>query len=221
MARPLFWSISFSMQTRVISADRPGALAQAVAVLRAGGLVAFPTDTVYGVGAHAYQPAAVARLYAAKVRPEGKAIPLLLGDAADIERVSRDLPPLTQRLMDAFWPGALTLVVPRNAGLPDIVTAGGPTVAVRLPDHRLPRALARALGAPLAATSANLSGQAEASSAADVMAQLDGRIDLLLDGGRCPGGVPSSVVDLTVQPPAILRQGALDPELLQRLLAAR
>ena len=209
------------MQTRVISADRPGALAQAVAVLRAGGLVAFPTDTVYGVGAHAYQPAAVARLYTAKVRPEGKAIPLLLGDAADIERVSRDLPPLTQRLMDAFWPGALTLVVPRNPGLPDIVTAGGPTVAVRLPDHPLPRALARALGAPLAATSANLSGQAEASSAADVMAQLDGRIDLLLDGGRCPGGVPSSVVDLTVQPPAILRQGALNPELLQRLLAAR
>jgi len=209
------------MQTRVISADRPGALAQAVAVLRAGGLVAFPTDTVYGVGAHAYQPAAVARLYTAKVRPEGKAIPLLLGDAADIERVSRDLPRLTQRLMDAVWPGALTLVVPRNPGLPDIVTAGGPTVAVRLPDHPLPRALARALGAPLAATSANLSGQAEASSAADVMAQLDGRIDLLLDGGRCPGGVPSSVVDLTVQPPAILRQGALDPELLQRLLAAR
>lgn len=209
------------MQTRVISADRPGALAQAVAVLRAGGLVAFPTDTVYGVGAHAYLPAAVARLYTAKVRPEGKAIPLLLGDAADIERVSRDLPPLTQRLMDAFWPGALTLVVPRNPELPDIVTAGGPTVAVRLPDHPVPRALARALGASLAATSANLSGQAEASSAADVLAQLDGRIDLLLDGGRCPGGVPSTVVDLTAQPPAILRQGALDPGLLQRLLAAR
>lgn len=209
------------MQTRVISADRPGALAQAVAVLRAGGLVAFPTDTVYGVGAHAYLPAAVARLYTAKVRPEGKAIPLLLGDAADIERVSRDLPQLTQRLMDAFWPGALTLVVPRNPELPDIVTAGGPTVAVRLPDHPVPRALARALGASLAATSANLSGQAEASSAADVLAQLDGRIDLLLDGGRCPGGVPSTVVDLTAQPPAILRQGALDPGLLQRLLAAR
>ena len=209
------------MQTRVISADRPGALAQAVAVLRTGGLVAFPTDTVYGVGVHAYLPAAVARLYTAKVRPEGKAIPLLLGDAADVERVSRDLPRLTQRLMDAFWPGALTLVVPRNPELPDIVTAGGPTVAVRLPDHPVPRALARAVGAPLAATSANLSGQAEAVSAADVLAQLDGRIDLLLDGGRCPGGVASTVVDLTVQPPAILRQGALDPELLQRLLAAR
>ena len=221
MARPLFWNISFSMQTRVISADRPGALAQAVAVLRTGGLVAFPTDTVYGVGVHAYLPAAVARLYTAKVRPEGKAIPLLLGDAADVERVSRDLPRLTQRLMDAFWPGALTLVVPRNPELPDIVTAGGPTVAVRLPDHPVPRALARAVGAPLAATSANLSGQAEAVSAADVLAQLDGRIDLLLDGGRCPGGVASTVVDLTVQPPAILRQGALDPELLQRLLAAR
>lgn len=209
------------MQTLVLFADRPGALAQAVAVLRSGGLVAFPTDTVYGVGAHAYLPAAVARLYAAKVRPEGKAIPLLLGDAADIERVSRNLPPLTQRLTNAFWPGALTLVVPRNPELPDIVTAGGPTVAVRLPDHPVPRALARALGAPLAATSANLSGQAEAASAADVLAQLDGRIDLLLDGGRCLGGVASTVLDLTVQPPAILRQGALNPGLLQRLLAAR
>jgi len=209
------------MQTLVLFADRPGALAQAVAVLRSGGLVAFPTDTVYGVGAHAYLPAAVARLYAAKVRPEGKAIPLLLGDAADIERVSRNLPPLTQRLTNAFWPGALTLVVPRNPELPDIVTAGGPTVAVRLPDHPVPRALARALGAPLAATSANLSGQAEAASAADVLAQLDGRIDLLLDGGHCAGGIASTVLDLTVQPPAILRQGALNPGLLQRLLAAR
>lgn len=208
------------MKTHVVSADRPGALAQAAAVLRAGGLVAFPTDTVYGVGAHALLPEAVARLYTAKVRPEGKAIPLLLADAADIERVSRDLPPLASRLIAAFWPGALTLVVPRSAWLPDIVTAGGPTVAVRLPDHPAPRALARALGAPLAATSANLSGQAEATTAAEVLAQLDGRIELLLDGGVCAGGVASTVLDLTVHPPAILRAGALDLAQLQRLLAA-
>ena len=208
------------MKTLVISADRPGALAQAVAVLRRGGLVAFPTDTVYGVGAHALLPNAVARLYTAKVRPEGKAIPLLLGEATDMERVSRDLSPLAQRLMDAFWPGALTLVVPRSSWLPDIVTAGGPTVAVRLPDHPLPRALARAVGVPLAATSANLSGQAEATTAVEVLAQLDGRIELLLDGGACAGGVASTVLDLTVQPPAILRHGALDLALLQRLLAA-
>lgn len=208
------------MKTHVVSADRPGALAQAAAVLRAGGLVAFPTDTVYGVGAHALLPDAVARLYTAKVRPEGKAIPLLLADAADIERVSRDLPPLAWRLIAAFWPGALTLVVPRSAWLPDIVTAGGPTVAVRLPDHPTPRALARALGAPLAATSANLSGQAEATTAAEVLAQLDGRIELLLDGGVCAGGVASTVLDLTVHPPAILRAGALDLAQLQRLLAA-
>lgn len=208
------------MKTHVVPADRPGALAQAAAVLRAGGLVAFPTDTVYGVGAHALLPDAVARLYTAKVRPEGKAIPLLLADAADIERVSRDLPPLAWRLIAAFWPGALTLVVPRSAWLPDIVTAGGPTVAVRLPDHPTPRALARALGAPLAATSANLSGQAEATTAAEVLAQLEGRIELLLDGGVCAGGVASTVLDLTVHPPAILRAGALDLAPLQRLLAA-
>lgn len=208
------------MKTHVVPADRPGALAQAAAVLRAGGLVAFPTDTVYGVGAHALLPDAVARLYTAKVRPEGKAIPLLLADAADIERVSRDLPPLAWRLIAAFWPGALTLVAPRSAWLPDIITAGGPTVAVRLPDHPTPRALARALGAPLAATSANLSGQAEATTAAEVLAQLEGRIELLLDGGVCAGGVASTVLDLTVHPPAILRAGALDLAPLQRLLAA-
>ncbi|MFZ1238147.1 MAG: L-threonylcarbamoyladenylate synthase [Anaerolineae bacterium] len=209
-----------SMKTLVISTDMPDAIAQAVAVLTAGGLVAFPTDTVYGVGAHALLPDAVKRLFAAKVRPEGKAIPLLLGEAADLERVSCDVPALAWRLIAALWPGALTLVVPRGPLLPDIVTAGGPSVAVRLPDHALPRTLAQRLGAPLAATSANLSGQAAAITADAVLAQLDGRIELLLDGGPCAGGVASTVVDLTVQPPAILRPGALDLARLRRLLAA-
>ena len=128
-----------SMKTLVISTDMPDAVAQAVAVLAAGGLVAFPTDTVYGVGAHALLPDAVKRLFAAKVRPEGKAIPLLLGEAADLERVSCDVPALAWRLIAALWPGALTLVVPRGPLLPHIVTAGGPSVAVRLPDHALQR----------------------------------------------------------------------------------
>lgn len=207
------------MKTQVISADLPDAIERAAAVLAAGGLVAFPTDTVYGVAGHALLPAAVQRLFAAKLRPHHKAIPLLLGDASDLERVCRDLPPLAQRLIDAFWPGALTLVAPASPLLPAIITAGGPSVAVRLPNHPTPRDLARRLAAPLAATSANLSGQAEAVSAAGVLAQLDGRIELLLDGGPCAGGVASTVVDLTVQPPVILRPGALDLAWLQRLLA--
>ncbi len=204
--------------TIVLAVTAPDALAQAVAVLRQGGLVAFPTDTVYGVGADAFQPAAVERIFSAKVRPAGKAIPLLLADSDDLQRVSVDLPPATARLAQALWPGALTLVVPRHPALPAIVTAGGPTVAVRLPDHPTPRALARALGGALAATSANLSGHDAAVSAAQVLAQLDGRIELLLDGGVCAGGVASTVLDLTTRPPAIVRQGPLTMERLRSLL---
>lgn len=206
-------------RTDVLRTDAPGALNQAVAVLRAGGLVAFPTDTVYGVGANATNAAAVGQLYAAKVRPEGKAIPLLLGDVRDLEGLAENLPPVAERLMDAFWPGALTLVVWRSPAVADIVTAGGPTVAVRLPDHVVARALARALGGALAATSANVSGAREATTAAEVLDQLAGRIDLVLDGGRCAGGTASTVLDLTTEPPTVLRTGALDSGLLQRILA--
>lgn len=207
------------MRTEVLRADAPGALNQAVAVLRAGGLVAFPTDTVYGVGADAANEAAVSQLYAAKVRPAGKAIPLLLGDASNLDALAVNLPGVAERLMAAFWPGALTLVVWRSNAVADIVTAAGPTVAVRLPDHVVARALARNLGGALAATSANLSGAHEAMTAQEVVDQLAGRIDLVLDGGVCAGGTASTVLDLTTDPPAVLRHGALDAGLLQRILA--
>lgn len=160
-------------------------------------------------------PAAVERLYVVKERPRGKAIPLLLGDAADVERIARDVPALANRLIERFWPGGLTLVLWAQPHVPHIVTAGTGRVALRLPDHAVPRALARALGAPLAATSANLSGRSSPRTAADVLADLDGRVELILDGGPCAGGVDSTVVDLTVSPPRIARAGAVAADVLQ------
>jgi L-threonylcarbamoyladenylate synthase len=182
---------------------------RAAALLRAGELVAFPTDTVYGVGALAWDAAAVARLYEAKLRPADKAIPILLAEPQDLELVARNLPPAAMPIAAHFWPGPLTIVVPRAARVPDEVTAGGDTVAVRLPDHELARALIRAAGAPLAATSANLSGHPSPVTAADVAAQLEGRVALIVDGGPCPGGVASTVLDLTGAEPIILRPGPI------------
>jgi L-threonylcarbamoyladenylate synthase len=209
------------LATKVLSAADPAALARAVAVLRRGGLVCHPTDTVYGVSAGAGLPAAVERLYIVKERPRAKAIPLLLGDATDIERVARDIPAVAYRLMERFWPGALTIVLPAQPHVPAIVTAGSGTVALRLPDHAVPRALARALGAPLAATSANLSGRPSPRTAAEVLADLGGRVEIILDGGPCPGGVDSTVVDLTGERPRIARAGAIAAETLAPILSHR
>jgi L-threonylcarbamoyladenylate synthase len=134
--------------TRVMRAEDPEAIAAAVEALRQGHLVAFPTDTVYGVGASAFLPSAVGQLYIAKERPRSMAIPLLLSSATDVQLVAESVPKLADLLMRRFWPGGLTLVLFRAAGVPDVVTAGGRTVAVRLPDHAVPRALAAGLGAP-------------------------------------------------------------------------
>jgi L-threonylcarbamoyladenylate synthase len=198
--------------------DRSSVVDRAAALLRAGELVAFPTDTVYGVGAIAWDAAAVGKLYAAKLRSIDKAIPVLLADPADIALIARDLPPTALRIAEHFWPGPLTLVVPRADRVPDEVTAGGDTVAVRVPDHDLARALIRAVGAPLATTSANLSGQASPVTAQEVAAQLGERIALILDGGRCPGGVPSTILDLTQPQPRIVRPGPVSLEQILDIL---
>jgi L-threonylcarbamoyladenylate synthase len=199
----------------VLDALDSAALPHAVAILRGGGLVCHPTDTVYGVAASALLPDAVARLYVVKERPWDKAIPLLLGDAGDVDKIARDVPDLAYRLMERFWPGGLTIVLWAQSHVPQIVTAGTGSVAVRLPDHATPRALARALGAPLAATSANLSGRPSPRTAQDVLADLSGRVALILDGGPCPGGIDSTVVDLTKDPPAIARAGAIAADALR------
>jgi L-threonylcarbamoyladenylate synthase len=193
-------------------------LAVAAALLRGGELIAFPTDTVYGVGAVVWDAAAVGKLYGAKLRSLDKAIPVLLADPADVTLVARDLPPAALRIAERFWPGPLTLVVPRAACVPDEVTAGGATVAVRVPDHAMARDLIRAAGAPLATTSANLSGQPSPITAEEVAAQLGGRIAMILDGGRCPGGVASTVVDMTGPAPVILRPGPVTLEELWEVI---
>lgn len=184
--------------------------AEAVAVLRAGGLVAMPTDTVYGVGVALSAEDGLKRLFAAKDRPFDRAIVLLVADLKQASSVGV-LSPAARALASRFWPGGLTLVVAQtpDAGLPAELTAGLSTIGVRVPDHESPRALARALG-PLPVSSANLSGRPDARDAAAVMSQLGVRIDLILDGGPTPGGVPSTVVDCSGDSARILRVGAID-----------
>ena len=184
-------------------------LERAARALRDGELVVFPTDTVYGVGAHAYLPAAVQGLYAAKDRPADKAIPLLISGLDALPQVAREIPATARALAALYWPGALTLVLRRAPAVSDAVTAGGDTVAVRAPDHPVALALIAALGAPVAATSANLSGQPAPTTASGALGQLEGRVHLVVDGGACPGGVASTVLDLTIHPPRILRQGGI------------
>ena len=193
-------------------------IARAADVLRSGGIVAFPTDTVYGVGAHAYLPEAVEQLYIVKGRPGVKAIPLLLSGLAALPEVAADIPDQAYALAARFWPGALSLVLRRTVRVPDAVTSGGDTVAVRVPNHPVTQALIAALGVPLAATSANRSEQPAPATADEVWVQLAGRIHLILNGGTCPGGVASTVVDLTVSPARILRQGGISANELAALI---
>jgi L-threonylcarbamoyladenylate synthase len=195
------------MTARVLPDDAPGRAA-AVATLLAGGLVAIPTDTVYGVGVALAVPNALARLFAVKDRPLDRAIVLLVADLEQAASVGV-LSPAARLLAEGFWPGALTLVLAQAAGavLPPVLAAGWATIGIRLPDHECPRALARELG-PLPVTSANRSGHPDARDAWEVMDQLGGRIDLILDGGPALGGIPSTVVDCSGELPTILRSGA-------------
>jgi L-threonylcarbamoyladenylate synthase len=205
------------METKLLPAGKE-AIGVAVRILADDGLVAFPTDTVYGVGAHAFQPDAVERIYTAKSRPRDKAIPILLARVDDLSLVAERITETAWLLAERFWPGGLTLVLPKKVSVSDVVSAGGPTIAVRVPDHPMSRDLIAALGAPLAATSANLSGHPSPVTAQEVEAELGGRIELILDGGRCPGGVPSTVLDLTTDPPTILRAGAIVVEEIEAAL---
>jgi len=206
--------LSLEYATTCLPAEAPGAVDRAIDALRQGEVIAFPTDTVYGVGAHAFLPQAVARLYAVKERPASMAIPLLLSGAEAMPLVCADIPALAWEIAEGFWPGALSLVLRRALTVPDAVTAGGATVAVRVPDHPLVRELCRRLGAPLAATSANRHGWPPPVTAGEVQTALAGRIPLILDGGPCRGGMASTVLDLTVSPPVILRPGPVTAEQL-------
>ena len=180
-----------------------------IAVLKKGGLVAFPTDTVYGLGACYNNYDAVERLYRVKQRPRHLALPLLLADVEQIKEVADYISPDAWLLIRRFLPGALTLVLPRSDSVPDIVTGGGETVAVRVPAHPVPVALIEGIGAPVIGTSANTSGKPSALIADEVRSQLGDKIDLVIDGGRCPGGRESTIIDVTGEVPRILREGAI------------
>jgi tRNA threonylcarbamoyl adenosine modification protein (Sua5/YciO/YrdC/YwlC family) len=190
---------------------------RAAALLGAGKLVAVPTETVYGLAADAAQGAAVEAVYAAKGRPEQKPLNVLVDGMAMAETVCRDIPPLAYDLARAFWPGPLTMILWGTGTLPPVVAAGGATQGVRCPDQALTLAVIRALGRPLAAPSANLSGQPSPKTAQAVLAGLAGRIDAVLDGGPCTLGIESTIVDLTVTPPRILRQGGLSRAALEQI----
>lgn len=203
------------MNTKILSADSPETIQVALKILRAGGLAAFPTDTVYGVGALAFDGRAVKSIYIAKDRPLEKAIPILIGNADDLTQVASSVPDMAKKFSARFWPGPLTLIVPKLPTLPDSISATN-TVAVRAPNHQIARKLLQAAG-PMAVTSANISGQSNPTTAGEVFAQLGGRIALIIDGGRSPGGVPSTLVDCTGARPIILRAGPIS---LQELLSA-
>jgi L-threonylcarbamoyladenylate synthase len=205
------------MKTEILRADHPVALKHAVDILLHGGLVAFPTDTVYGLAALPYQSESVERLYVAKGRNSERAIAILLGDAGQINQVAGEVSPLALKLAEQFWPGPLTLIVPRHSALPRTLSPNQ-TIGVRIPDHPLARSLLRLAG-PLAVTSANLSGGENATTAREVLAQLKNRIHLILDGGATPGGVPSTVIDCTGPSPLLIREGPIAFDELQAILS--
>ncbi len=195
------------MKTDIMSTKYPQAIPRAVSVLETGGLVAFPTDTVYGLAAAIYDTDAIELLFRVKERHQNKAIAVLMSSPKDLKRVTMNPHQAALKLAERFWPGPVTLVVPRHPDLPEILSPL-PTIGVRIPDHPDALALMDATG-PLAVTSANISGSENACTANEVLAQLRGRIQLILDGGRTPGGQPSTVVDCTSSELKILRQGPI------------
>ena len=196
--------------TETISIFHPDALEKANAIIRAGGLIVFPTDTVYGVACDPWNELAIQMLYQAKQRPPDKAIPVLFGETAHLEKICINIPQKALQLAEIFWPGALTLLLPKRPELPAILSQF-PSVGVRMPDYSPLLRLLIHTG-PLAVTSANISGTGNLTSAADVLAQLSGRIDLLLDGGKTPGDMASTIVDCTQEQPFIIREGPISKE---------
>lgn len=204
------------MNTEIIPATHPSAIIHAVDVLSRCGLVAFPTDTVYGLAASPFDEASIERLYVVKGRNHTRAIALLMSKAEQLDQVAVNISLAARKLANIFWPGPLTLVLDRHPSLPDIL-APEPTIGVRIPDHPDALRLMDETG-PLAVTSANISGEPPAKTAQEIMAQLKGRIHLIIDGGPSPGGVPSTVVDCTTPSLEVLRPGPLSLEQLQTAL---
>lgn len=205
------------MKTALLKASSR-TIAQAAAILRDGDLVAFPTETVYGLGADAFNPQAVAKIFKAKGRPSDNPLIVHIASKKDLMLVVRSVPPFARLLIDRFWPGPLTLVLPKTGLVPKMATGGLDTVAVRMPDHPAALALIRAAKTPIAAPSANRSGRPSPTSARHVQLDLEGRIDAILDGGPSRGGVESTVLDVTGKIPIILRPGQITPEQVEQVV---
>jgi len=205
--------ISERLHTQHLAAYKPEDIAQTAVYVRAGGLVVIPTDTLYGVGCNAFDETAIRRLYQVKQRPFSKAIPVLLADPEDLHKVTSFVPPLAQSFIDQYWPGALTIVLPKRAELPPSLSPDD-TIAVRIPDHEAARAVIRAAGGAMAVTSANLSGEPPAETAVQALAYLDGLVTAVLDAGRAPMGQASTVLDCTISEPVVLRQGPVKINIL-------
>lgn len=206
------------MKTMRLSAGRREDIALAAELLRAGRLVAIPTETVYGLGANGLDETAVLHIFEAKGRPQDNPLILHISEPGEMEAICHDIPASAWLLADRFWPGPLTMVLPVRPLVPKRTTAGLDTVAVRCPRTEATRELIRMAGVPVAAPSANLSGKPSTTTAAHVLHDMDGRIDAVLDGGPCQVGVESTIVDLAGARPRLLRPGGVTPEALQALL---
>ena len=204
------------MMTKMARADS-ASVQEAAGILKTGGLVAFPTETVYGLGANAFDADAVLSIFTAKGRPADNPLIVHIHDRAQLDEIG-DIPPRAPALMDAFWPGPLTILFPRKASIPDVVTAGLSTVAVRMPSHPVALSLLRESGVPVAAPSANRSGRPSPTTAMHVLEDMRGIIPMILDGGPCEIGVESTVLDLTHGSPVILRPGGVTKSMLEEVL---
>ncbi len=194
------------------------AIRQAAEVIRKGGIVAFPTETVYGLGADAYNPLAVARIFEVKKRPSFDPLIVHIADPTDLRKLAEEVPPGAKRLTEKLWPGPLTVVLLKEKKIPDIVTAGLRTVAVRMPDHPMALFLIKGSECPIAAPSANPFGYLSPTTAEDVREQLDGQIDLILDGGPCSVGVESTIVSFLEDKPRLLRPGGVTLEEIESIV---
>lgn len=206
------------MKTVVLPATAPDVAQKAAEIIRAGGLVALPTETVYGLGADGLNPEAVAKIFQAKGRPQDNPLILHITGAEQLEQLCHNIPESAYRLAEQFWPGPLTMVLPARELIPKCTTAYLPTVAVRCPDNAITRQIIQLSGVPIAAPSANLSGKPSTTTAAHVLHDHDGKLELIVDGGPCQVGVESTIVDLTETPPRLLRPGGITPEQLTSVL---
>lgn len=210
------------MDTEFVTIDerepQPERVKRAAKILQNGGLVAFPTETVYGLGGNALDPEASRKIYAAKGRPSDNPLIAHIADMDELEGLVTEIPPAARRLMERYWPGPMTLIFHKTDKVPLSTTGGLDTVAVRMPSHPVARALIRAAGVPIAAPSANLSGRPSPTKASHVREDMDGRIDMILDGGEVGIGLESTIIDVTGEVPALLRPGFISEEMLKEVL---